>query len=207
MCSTVALDRDAEVDAALDTLQSALLALQDTDWQGVSPRVRAMQRLETFGRRQAATSTTVLGSLLCEQPTRLGGTVQEVVANRLRITPAEVRRRIRDFEQLGPRMAMTGQPLSPLLPATARHWRAGLLDVRHISIIERFFRDLPASTPVDRRESADEFLADKAASCAQINSRRSPNGSRPSSTRTAPSPTPIGPASAGSAGALRVPTG
>lgn len=164
MCSTVVLDRDAEVDAALDTLQSALIVLHNTDWQGVSlrGRVRAMQRLETFGRRQAATSTEVLGSLLSEEPARLGGTVHEVVANRLRITPAEVRRRIRDVEQLGPRMAMTGQPLAPLLPATARQWRAGLLDARHIAIIERFFRDLPASTPVARQESAEEFLADKA---------------------------------------------
>jgi hypothetical protein len=46
---------------------------------------------------------------------------------------------------------LTGQPVPPDLPATAKAWHAGVLDGEHLRVIERFFRDLPEHVHTGRR--------------------------------------------------------
>ena len=85
-----------------------------------------------------------------------------VLADVLRISRAAAKRRIRDAEHLAPRLTLTGQSLAPLLPATAKAWDAGLLDIEHVRVIQKFFRDLPDHVGPDERARAERSLAEHA---------------------------------------------
>ncbi|WP_044097385.1 DUF222 domain-containing protein, partial [Mycobacterium canetti] len=93
----------------------------------------------------------------------LGGTLCCALANRLRITKPEAARRIADAADLGPRRALTGEPLAPQLTATATAQRQGLIGEGHIKVIRSFFAHLPAEVDVSTREAAEADLAGKAA--------------------------------------------
>ena len=58
-------------------------------------------------------------------PTELGGKLAPALANRLRISRAEASRRIHEAADLGERRALNGEPLPPVLPATAEAQRNG----------------------------------------------------------------------------------
>jgi hypothetical protein len=59
---------------------------------------------------------------LAEQsdPTELGGKLSHALADRLRITRADAARRVAEAADLGPRRAITGEPLPPVL--TGKSW-------------------------------------------------------------------------------------
>ncbi|OBI87458.1 HNH endonuclease signature motif containing protein, partial [Mycobacterium asiaticum] len=92
----------------------------------------------------------------------LGGTLTCALADRLRITKAEAARRIGEAEDLGARRALTGQPLAPVLTATAAAQCRGLIGDAHIKVIRRFFTHLPAHVDVFTREAAEADLAGRA---------------------------------------------
>jgi hypothetical protein len=50
-----------------------------------------------------------------------------------------------------------------VLPATAKAWDAGLLDVEHLRAIQKFFKDLPNDVHPSTVKKAETFLAQKAA--------------------------------------------
>jgi Domain of unknown function (DUF222)/HNH endonuclease len=108
-------------------------------------------------------SHDLIAGLANEDPADVGGPVQKVIADWLRISCAEARRRMCDAEQLAPRVTMTGDTLPPELPATAQMWRSGVLDQQHLRVIQTFVRDLPVDTPADTVERAECFLAQHAA--------------------------------------------
>ena len=71
-------------------------------------------------------------------PVALGATsLAEVLWRRLRISRAEARRRIAEAADLGPRRAMTGEALAPVLPVTAAGQARGEIGREHV-------RDHPA---------------------------------------------------------------
>ena len=92
----------------------------------------------------------------------MGGPVHKVIADWLRISYAEARRRLSDAQQLSRRVTLTGQELPPDLPATAEAWREGELDAQRLRVIQVFFRDLPDATPADTVVCAERFLAEQA---------------------------------------------
>jgi hypothetical protein len=151
----------AEVDAAFEALAAAQTAIAELDFDILSPavRLRALERLETSRRRQIAVSHDVIAGLAKEDPADVGGPVHKVVADWLRISCGEACRRLRDAEQLSPRLTLTGQELPPELPATAQAWRDGMLDGQHLRVIQTFFRNLPEETPLDTVEKVERFLA------------------------------------------------
>lgn len=153
-----------EVAAALAAQDAAAAAMRRLDFAGLSPavRLRVLEQLETSRRRQCALSHEVIASLAKEDAADIGGPVHKVVADWLRISYADARRRLRDAAQLSPRLTLTGQALPPELPATAPAWREGLLDSQHLRVIQTFVRDLPADLPVDTVARAERFLADQA---------------------------------------------
>jgi Domain of unknown function (DUF222) len=118
MCS---IPVPAEVFAALDALNAAVIAIRELDFDSFGPLVRlhALGQLETEHRRQVAVSHDVIASLANEEPATAGGPVHKVIADWLRISYAEARRRLRDAQQLSRRVTLTGQELPPDLPATA----------------------------------------------------------------------------------------
>jgi hypothetical protein len=153
------------IQAAFDALDAAVTAIAELDVDGCDPgiRLRALERLETARRRQAVVSHDLIAGLANADPADVGGPVHKVIADWLRISCAEARRRMRDAEQLAPGLTITGETLPPELPATALAWRAGLLDQQHLRVIQAFVRDLPVDTPVDTVEQAESFLATQAA--------------------------------------------
>ncbi|HEY1441573.1 MAG TPA: DUF222 domain-containing protein, partial [Mycobacterium sp.] len=87
----------AELDTALDALDAAVAAIGELNLAGLPPaiRVRALERLETSRRRQVVVSHDLIRGLAKEDPTDIGGPVHQVIADWLRISYAEARRRLR----------------------------------------------------------------------------------------------------------------
>ncbi|AQT82899.1 maturase [Mycolicibacterium litorale] len=149
------------MDAALDALDAAVDALAAIDLDSVAAvqRYRIVDRLEIARRRQIAISG--------EHTARLEHVpgcppVPITLADVLRISRAEARRRLRDADQLKQRTTLTGEPLAPLLPETAKAWHDGLLDGEHLQVIQRFLRDLPDHVPPVEIEKAEKSLAEHA---------------------------------------------
>jgi hypothetical protein len=158
------IDVPADVAANLDALNSAVAAIGELNFASLNPAVRlhVLEQLETARRRQIAVGHDVIAGLAKEDPADVGGPVHKVIADWLRISCAAACRRLRDAQQLSPRLTLTGQELPPELPATARVWRKGMLDGQHLRVIQTFCRDLPDTTPVDTIEDAERFLAQQA---------------------------------------------
>ena len=155
--SSIAAEAFAALDAAVQNLGTLIW-----DDMGIRERLEALDRLETIRRRTAAASLDLVGSVERSREPALGGAAAKVIADVIRITPTESRRRIRDAGQLHPRITLSGQTLPPALPATAKAWDAGLLDIDHLRTIQRFLRDLPEDVSPDAVEKAEAFLAEKA---------------------------------------------
>ncbi len=167
-----------QIDTALDTLAANLSG-------SVSERIALLTRLETVRRRATAISGELTAGLFREDRSELGGPAAQVIANWLRISPAEARQRNRMAEPLLPRTTLTGEPLPARQPATAEVWRAGLLDDEHIRVIQKFLDDLPVDLPLGKQERAEQLLAEHATNlrpdqlakyAAQLASRLNPDG-------------------------------
>jgi hypothetical protein len=91
--------------------------------------------------------------------TELGGKLPFALAERLRITRGEASRRIAEAADLGPRRALTGEPLAPVLTATAAAQRAGRIGAAHVRVIREFWHRLPCFVDTPTREKAEAQLA------------------------------------------------
>jgi hypothetical protein len=153
------------VSTAFSAVDAAVETLGALDWDSlpIRERLQALDRLETVRRKAAACSLDLVGSVERSREPALGGAIAKVVADVIRVTPAEARRRIRDAGQLQPRTTLTGQTVPPALPATAKAWNAGLLDIEHLRTIQKFITDLPEDIHPATAEKAEAFLAEKAA--------------------------------------------
>lgn len=153
-----------EVSVAFAALEAAVHTLGALDWQKLpaAELLRALARLEA-ARRQTTACANDLAAVIehCDQQA-LGGVTHKVMADIMRTTVSEARRRTRDANQLCPQTTLTGQTVPPVLPATAKAWHAGLLDVEHLRTIQKFFRDLPDDIHPTEVEKAEAFLAEKA---------------------------------------------
>jgi len=147
--------------AAVDTLVKGIDAVADIDASGlaVADQLRLLDRLETAQRRLTALSHTVVNAFA---KTDVPVVVNKAIADVIRVSPAEARRRVRDAEQLAPRSTLTGEPLPAELPATSDAWHAGVLDGEHLRVIQKFFRDLPDHITPDVASRSEEFLAEHA---------------------------------------------
>ncbi len=153
------------VGSAFTAVEAAVEALGALDWDAlpVRERLEALDRLETVRRRSAAISLDLVGSVNRSGDAALGGVAAKVIADVIRVSPREARHRLRDAGQLQPRTTLTGDVLPPDLPATAKAWNAGLLDIEHLRTIQSFLRDLPEDIHPDTVSKAEAFLAEKAA--------------------------------------------
>ncbi|ODR03732.1 hypothetical protein AWC26_01160, partial [Mycobacterium shimoidei] len=71
----------------------------------------------------------------------------------------EANRRIGEAADLGPRRAMTGEPLEPVLAASAAAQRAGTIGGGHVAVIRRFYHRLPEAVDIDTAGHAEAQLA------------------------------------------------
>ena len=91
--------------------------------------------------------------------TELGGKLAQALANRLRISRAEASRRIHEAADLGQRRALTGEPLPPVLAATAAAQRNGEIGAGHVAVIRSFVHRLPDFVDIETRAKAEAQLA------------------------------------------------
>ncbi|MGH3971551.1 MAG: 13E12 repeat family protein, partial [Mycobacterium sp.] len=152
---TEIVERFDALDADLDRiLELSYDALTTPEWLAI------LERCETVRRRLPAAEHPLINQI-GEQAdqTELGGKLAQALANRLRITRAEASRRIAEAADLGPRRAMTGEPLPPLLTATAQAQRAGTIGAAHVAVIRGFVHRLPDIVDLDTRAEAEAHLA------------------------------------------------
>jgi hypothetical protein len=123
-------------------------------------RLGLLESLECESRRLPVSGHALINQLSrYASETELGGKLASALANRLRVTRAEASRRIHEAEDLGERMALTGEPLEPALPATAAAQRAGHLGAAHVAVIRGFVHRLPDFVDVETRAKAEAQLA------------------------------------------------
>jgi len=142
---------EAEMKRALDLRCDALTTPE---------HLAVLQRCERIRRWLPAVEHPVINQL-SEQAdaAELGGKLAAALANRLRITRAEASRRIHEAADLGDRTALNGEPLAPLLPATAQAQRNGDLGAGHVTVIRNFFHRLPDFVDIETRQKAEAQLA------------------------------------------------
>lgn len=153
-----------QVSAALDSIGAAIDVLVGVDLESLKADdlIDLAERCEHLHRRQTVVRGDICRQLHRRDVSELGGAPLKVLADWLRITPTEARRRADRVEPLSPRTTLTGEPLPPRQPATAEAWRAGLLDTEHVKVIQRFLAELPIDVPDDVVRTAEAFLAEHA---------------------------------------------
>ncbi|AMD56197.1 hypothetical protein ATO49_28250, partial [Mycolicibacterium fortuitum subsp. fortuitum DSM 46621 = ATCC 6841 = JCM 6387] len=81
----------------------------------------------------------------------------EVLRTRWRLSTAEAGRRLGEAAELGPRRALSGEPLAPVLPAVAAAQAAGLLNGEHVKVLRDAVHRLPGFVDA---ATAEQFEAD-----------------------------------------------
>jgi hypothetical protein len=148
--------------AVLDALDAALddAVELDIDMLTTPELLPLLERFERVRRRLPAAEHRVINKLAREAtPEELGGTLSHAVADWTLITRAEATRRIREAADLGERCGLTGEPIPPMMPATAAAQRDGALGAGHVAVIRRFCHQLPGFIDADTREHAEAQLA------------------------------------------------
>jgi hypothetical protein len=92
-------------------------------------------------------------------PEELGGKLSHAIAEWTLISRTEASRRINQAADLGPRRALTGEPLAPVLAATAAAQREGTLGAGQVALIRRFYHQLPDWIDAATREHVEARLA------------------------------------------------
>ena len=159
------IDR-AELRGDVEALRAAVSRFVGHSYDSLTnpERLGLLEVLEHERRRLQVPGHQLINQLALQSDcSELGGKLPHALADRLHITRAEAGRRIADAADLGPRRALTGEPLDALLPATAAAQRAGAIGADHVAVIRRLFHQLPEAVDVETREQAERHLASKAA--------------------------------------------
>jgi Domain of unknown function (DUF222) len=151
-----------EIVEVLDALEADYKRALDLTFDVLTTpeRLRVLERCERMRRWHPAVEHPLINQL-SEQadPTELGGTLAPALADRLRISRAEASRRIHEAADLGERRALTGEPLEPVLPATAEAQRNGTIGAGHVAVIRSFWHRLPDFVDIETRHQAEAQLA------------------------------------------------
>jgi hypothetical protein len=156
--SDVAIDEDVALDA-LDADLNDVLGL-DSSMLTSRQRLDRLARYEQARRRLDAAEHALINDLAQEAtPAELGGKLSHAIADATLISRADAARRVREAADLGPRRALTGEPLEPMLAATAAAQRDGALGREHVAVIRRFYHQLPGWIDIETRTHAEADLA------------------------------------------------
>ncbi|MGB6108297.1 MAG: DUF222 domain-containing protein, partial [Mycobacterium sp.] len=151
-----------EMLTALDDLEAAWDKLASLPLTTLSAGqvLAVLDRLETQRRRQPAVEHTLLNHLQAQATAKDMGAKswRAVLAQRLGISGLDAGRRIAEAAVLGPRRALTGEPLEPHLPATAAAQARGEIGTDHVTIIRDFIDHLPADVDPGTRAAAEAQL-------------------------------------------------
>ncbi|MGE2818287.1 DUF222 domain-containing protein, partial [Mycobacterium heidelbergense] len=163
MSSGGVVDRDA-ITAAFDAAEAALdgVAGLECDALTTAEWLEWLERCERLRRRIPALEHEPINHLARQAtPEELGGKLSHAIAERTLISRAEASRRINEAADLGPRRAVTGEPLEPVLASTAAAQREGTLGSGQVAVIRRFVHQLPGWIDHGTREQVEAKLAEQ----------------------------------------------
>jgi hypothetical protein len=151
-----------QVREAMATLHAAYdaFAACDVDALTRSEVVSVLDDYETLTCRMPTQSHRLLARLQAETTPREMGAKswKDVLRIRWRISATEAGRRLAEAASLGPRRALTGQSLSPALPATAAAQAAGHINGEHVDKIRDAMTHVPAFVDAPTREQIEVDL-------------------------------------------------
>ncbi|MEZ0351736.1 HNH endonuclease signature motif containing protein [Mycobacterium sp. pR1184] len=154
-----------EIQQDFDALRTAVSRVVGHSFDALTTpeRLALLERLEHETRRLRVPGHELINQI-GEQATaeELGGSLAVALADQLRITRSEAGRRIAEAADLGPRRAITGEPLPPVLTATATAQRGGKIGPSHVAVIRQFFDRMPQWVDIETRECAERDLAEHA---------------------------------------------
>ncbi|GBG38804.1 hypothetical protein NJB14197_42800 [Mycobacterium montefiorense] len=143
------------IDAAFDDLIG-----QDCDALVAREPLALLRRCEKVRRRLPAIEHPLINGLARRATAEeLGGKLSHAIAESTLISRAEASRRIREAADLGTRCGITGEPVPPVLAATAAGQRQGRLGPGQVAAIRKFYHQLPGWIDAGTREQAEAKLA------------------------------------------------
>jgi hypothetical protein len=151
-----------EVVEVFDALKAGMKRAVDLrcDTLTTPERLALLESCEVFRRQLSAVEYPLINQIAGQaDETELGGKLPAALANRLRVSRAEASRRIHEAQDLGERRALNGEPLPPVLPATAEAQRNGDLGAGHVAVIRGFWHRLPDFVDIETRARAEAQLA------------------------------------------------
>jgi len=150
------------VTAAVASVVAAVAELVELDCDQFTHQelVELLGELETVTWQLPAVGHRVIARLQREaSPVELGAkSLGSVLTQRLRISGKEVRRRLCEAADLGPRTTLSGEALEPLLAPTAAAQARGSLGPEHVAEIRSFLDKLPGWVDPDVRELSEKTL-------------------------------------------------
>nr|WP_234808275.1 DUF222 domain-containing protein [Mycolicibacter kumamotonensis] len=165
------MGRDALADR--DTILGCLAAqeainaqLAQCSFDALSPEelVEVLARREVLAWQAPAIDHRIVARFVAEGHSEVlaGCSLAKALSERLRISAAEARRRIAEAADLGPRTAMSGEPLDPVLPSLAAAQAAGQIGPEQMAIARKAMEKIPTTIDVKDRERAERDLAELA---------------------------------------------
>ena len=150
-----------EIVEVVDALRAAMKRAVDLGFDVLTTpeRLNVLEGLEVLRRQLPAVEHALINELARVEPAVLGGKLPAVLADRLRISRAEASRRVHEATDLGERHALNGEPLPPVLEATAAAQRNGEVGAGHVAVIRSFWQRLPSFVDVETRAQAEAQLA------------------------------------------------
>jgi Domain of unknown function (DUF222) len=147
------------VGEAVAALRAALAA-SDVELLSRAELVDTLDDLETLTCELPTQSHRLLARLQAEAtPRELGAkSWKDVLAIRWRISTTEAHRRLTEAALLGPRRALTGEPLAPLLPATAAAQSVGQINGEHVEVICKAMGKVPGFVDAPTRAQIEVDL-------------------------------------------------
>jgi uncharacterized protein DUF222 len=151
------------VTAAVASVVAAVAELADLDCDQFNhlELVELLGELETVTWQLPTVGHRVIARLQREaSPVALGAkSLGSVLTQRLRLSGTEVRRRLCEAEDLGPRTALNGETLAPKLAPTSSAQADGELGPEHVTVIRGFLDGLPGWVDPEVRELSEKTLA------------------------------------------------
>jgi hypothetical protein len=152
-----------EAYAAYEAAQARIASLDHTGLD-VRTLLALQSRRETLKCAAEAVDHQILAAAQTQATAKDIGAKNwpEVLHIRLRISREEARRRVRDTDNLGPRSAITGEPLGPVWELVAAALAEGAINSEHVAVITWFFQKLPlwAADPITLLQCEADLVAD-----------------------------------------------
>jgi Domain of unknown function (DUF222) len=156
------------ITTAFDALDAAVAGVLGLDFDALSTRewLVLLERCETVRRRLPAIEHALINNLARQATAEeLGGKLSHAIAEWTLISGAEAVRRINEAADLGPRYGLTGEPLAPVLAATAARQWLGKLGAGQVAVIRTFWHKLPGWIDHATREQVEATLAKEGTGC------------------------------------------